>query len=354
MRWKITLLYSGTVVILFLIFIGAEVAAIARHLVLESPLDHPPKAVLASAIRQALMDRGPLLAALIIVIFLVGYAFIVRALKPVRDMTRIAKNITADDLSQRIDSRGDAYEIGELAHTLNGMIERLEGSFSNLRRFSGDAAHELNTPLTVLKGEIEIALRKERSPLEYRETLERLLKQVSNLARIIDDLLLLSRADAGVLKREAKEVDLSEAALAAFEEVAPLARNLKVSLDIDHLDETIFRGDLRLLRRLIVNLLQNGVKFTPSGGRVTLSLQNREGGSLLTVSDTGIGIPARHLPHLFERFYRVDPSRAKLAGGAGLGLSIVRKIAEEHDLEVTIHSREGEGTRVEVFVPSSP
>ncbi len=348
LRWKLILLYVGTVSLILAIFIGADVIGLKRNLLQQADGLALSEEMALAAWRRALWEHVLMGLALIGVVFMVGYAFIRKALKPVRDMARTARRITADDLSLRVDAGGDREELGELAQTMNAMIERLERSFSQIRRFSGDAAHELNTPLTVLRGEIEVALRKERPAEEYRRTLNELLNDIRHLSGIVDNLLFLTRADEKSMAGKFESVRLDQVALEAFEELAGLAGEKEIRYDIELLEELTVRGDADLLRRAVANLLQNAVKFSNPGGRVSLALKRNGDAFVLSVSDDGPGISKEHLPQLFQRFYRVDTSRSKRSGGAGLGLSIVEEIAGYHGFSVEVDSELGRGTEIRV------
>ena len=297
-----------------------------------------------------LLVSVPLLLA---VLALFGYFFIRGALQPVRRMVATVHGIRADDLSHRITDVESADEIGELAATFNAMLGRVERAFDAVRQFSSDAAHELKTPLTALRGEMEVALRKEREPEEYRAALESGLEETAKLERIIDDLLLLARTDAssGTLANES--VALDEVVLEAYEETCALAERMGISLVLSDLDEVRIRGNALLLRRLLVNLIDNGIKYNRPGGNVSVTLGLERGGNQarLVVEDTGIGIPAESLPHLFDRFYRVDKARSRDVGGTGLGLAIVKRVAEAHGGSVTAESKLGKGSRFTVVLP---
>jgi heavy metal sensor kinase len=351
-RWKLTFLYVGTVVTILAVFISADMLEL-RHDYARYVRDGAMlPAEMAGAWREAIWEHILMASILTVAVLAMGYVFIRKALGPVRDMTGTARSITAEDLSLRVDAHGDTDEIGELARTLNEMIGRLEQSFDQAKRFSGDAAHELNTPLTVLKGEIEIALRKDRPAGEYRAVLLRLLEEVEHLSAIVDNLLFLSVSREGARPASADPVAIDRVVMDAYEEVLPAAREKGVGFELEKLEEVQRPGDEPLLRRMVANLLANAVKFTPSGGRVAVSLCTAASGPRLKVSDNGIGIPAEQVPHIFERFYRADKSRSARTGGSGLGLAIVKDIADRHGLLVNVSSEPGRGTEVTVAWPS--
>ncbi len=286
---------------------------------------------------------------LILIIALMGYFFVERAFAPVRELVTMTRTITAEDLSRRIESIDSDDEIGKLAATLNDMISRLEQSFNQVRQFSDDVSHELKTPLTVLKGEIEVALRGKREAAEYIEILKSLLEETDKLGRIIDDLLFLSRIDSRGGSIRFRDTELDQVVMQAYEEALVLAHDKKVNLQISALDEVTVSGEPGLLKRIFSNLIHNAIKYTPEGGVIDLALRRagQEGDRMaaeFTVRDTGIGIPARHIPHVFDRFYRVDRSRTAKTGGTGLGLTIVKKILDLHHGTVRLESQKGKGT----------
>jgi heavy metal sensor kinase len=292
-----------------------------------------------------LVPLGVLLAA-------AGGAGIARvALRPVDEMARTARRITAEALSERIAPRGAGDELDYLAETLNGMLARLEGAFVQLRRFTADAAHELRTPLTVLKGEIEVALRSERSPAEYRRVLAASLEEVDRLIRVAEDLLLFSRttAEAG-LRRE--RLALEPLVLEGLDAGARLAAGRGVSVNLGGSMPAAVRGDAAALGRAVFNLVENAVKYTPPGGRVTLSLECGDGLARIAVEDTGIGIDAGDQERIFEPFVRLDEARSRETGGTGLGLAIARSIAVAHGGRVTVQSTPKAGSRFTLELPA--
>jgi len=283
-----------------------------------------------------------------------GGAIIARAaLRPVDEMARTARRITAEDLSRRVERRGSGDELDALAETLNGMLARLEDAFGQTRRFAADAAHELRTPLTVLRGGIEVALRMERSPDEYRRVLASSLEEVERLIRLAEDLLLLSRSLAGPEVGRAP-VELEPLVLEVFEVGARLGRTAGVAVRVDATTPTAVAGDAAALRRALLNLVENAVKYTPPGGKVEIALGRTDGMAEVTVADTGIGIEPDDLERIFEPFRRLDAARARDTGGAGLGLAIARSIVIAHGGLVTVESRPGSGSRFTVRLPAAP
>lgn len=234
----------------------------------------------------------------------------------------------------------------------------IERSMEQMRRFMADAAHELRSPLTVLRTQAEIALQQPRSGPEYVDTLHAIDAESQRLARIVNDLLTLARADAGERSIEQRRIFLDDIALDAAEAVRGVAGNKGVTLTIDQFEEAAIIGDPELIRRLVIILLDNAVKFTPAGGIIRIGVNSASGTATLTVTDTGVGIPADQLPHVFERFYRGDPARGRTDGvpggpaGAGLGLAIAQWIADAHHARIEIRSEPGRGTAILVRFPS--
>jgi heavy metal sensor kinase len=283
-----------------------------------------------------------------------GYMLARKALSPVTRMVTTADQITAARLDRRIDVPQSDDELGRLARTLNGMIARLERSFEEIRRFTADAAHELRTPIAVLRNEAEVALRMPREPEQYQAILEDQLEELERLSRLADRLLFLCRGDAGLLPIANEPVELREIVADVAEHMRLVAEEKGVTLHTRGTTPCPIQGDEDQLRRLLFNLLDNAIKFTSARGSVTIETACTEEKMGIAVSDTGIGIPPEHIPHVFQRFYRVDPARGPDMGGTGLGLAIARSIAEAHGGSLTIESTVGIGTRVILTLPAKP
>ncbi len=229
-------------------------------------------------------------------------------------------------------------------------MEPVERSIAHMRRFMADAAHELRTPVAVMRTTAEVSLQQRRQEEDYRGALNVVENEAERLSGIVEDLLTLARADAGERAVRRQRIFLDDVVGDAAQAAGILAANKGVSLDVGSFEESPIEGDPTLVRQLVMNLLQNAIKFTPSGGHVHVDVASRDGRASVVIADTGIGIPPEHLPHVFERFYRADPARGR-AEGAGLGLSIARWIADAHDAEIDLESVPGRGTRVEVVFP---
>ena len=273
------------------------------------------------------------------------------ALRPVDEMSQAARRIDAGALARRITVRGTGDELDRLAETLNGMLARLESTFTEMRRFSADAAHELRTPLTALKGTLEVALRADRSGPEYREALASALEEVDRLVRLSEDLLLLSRSSAGP-ESPAARVDLESLVLDVAAVGARLAKDGGVVVRVGATAPVSVQGDAGALRRAVLNLVENGVKYTPAGGRVEISVVQERHGIAIAVEDTGPGIDAADAERIFEPFVRLDAARARATGGSGLGLAIARSIVVAHRGTLGVERAATGGARFVIHLPA--
>jgi heavy metal sensor kinase len=277
-----------------------------------------------------------------------------RALDPIDRITRAAAAISGDDLSRRLGFRGSRDEVGRLAATFDRMLDRLDRSFRRQRQFTADASHELRTPLTMLASEIDVALQRTRTPAEYEDLLRSLREDTARMSQLVAELLTLARADAGQQLLTREELDLGEVAGSVVLAMQPLAMQRGVKL-LEHIDSPVpVAGDQTRLTQLLMNLVDNGLRYTPEGGMVSVSVRVNGEWAELRVEDTGSGIAAEHLPHLFERFYRADQARARSEGGAGLGLAIVQWIAQAHGGQITVNSGPGQGSAFTVQIPMAP
>jgi heavy metal sensor kinase len=283
-----------------------------------------------------------------------GWFIAGRSLRPVDEVTRLARQITASSLEQRLPRAQNNDEIGRLIDTLNDMIARLENSFTQVRQFTSDASHELKTPLAILMGELEVALRREMTIDEYKATVASCLEEVERLTHVVQGLLDLSRAETGQSVVERKLVRLSTLVADVCDDLLLLAESKHVQLTTDLQEDLQIIGDKVRLHQAILNVVENAVKYTPSGGSVRVELRRLEDEIRLFVSDTGIGIAHEHIPYLFDRFYRVDKARSKNIHGTGLGLAIVKWIVDVHDGAIKVVSSEGVGTTMQITFPSAP
>jgi heavy metal sensor kinase len=275
-----------------------------------------------------------------------------RAFRPVEQIARTAREIEESDLSRRIEVRSED-ELGRLASTLNQMIARLERAFGRQRQFTADASHELRTPLAVIQAESTLALRKERTEIDYRKSLELISREVAHMSALVDKLLFLARSDIGKEQLNLEAVNLKELLSDLASEIAPLCQERGLQFKLGPIENQVVKGDKVELKQLFFNLLDNAIRYTPSGGVVSVSVERKGETVVVAVRDSGIGIPKEHIPHIFERFYRVDKARSRAEGGAGLGLSICQHIAEVHGGRIEVESQVGEGSTFSVFLPLS-
>ena len=267
-----------------------------------------------------------------------------RALGPIGRITRMAEEISAEDLSRRLGAIGGDDEIGRLAGTFDRMLERLDDAFRRQRQFTADASHELRTPLTMLVSQADVVLERTRTQAEYRRVVRSMRDDARRMAQLVGELLTLARADAGedIVLRE--PLDFAALAGEVVAALAPVAQARNVALELVPGRSVELQGDQTRLTQLVVNLVDNSIKYTPAGGQVLVSVDRAESDAVLRVADTGIGIAPEHHGRVFERFYRVDPSRSRDEGGAGLGLALCRWIARAHGGDVTVESEPGVGS----------
>jgi heavy metal sensor kinase len=280
-----------------------------------------------------------------------GLALANKSLAPVIDIDTRTRRITAENLDQTLPVTATNDEIGRLTLTINDMIRRLHDSFAQVRQFSADASHELRTPLTIVRGELELALRTPKAPDEYRRVLESTLEEVLRLTSIIDNLLTLAKADQGLYQAEFSEVDLRSLLEELFEDSEVLASRKNIAVSLEAGSPITIVGDRLRLRQLFLNLIDNAIKYTPDGGKVSLAIQRQDGNAIFTVSDTGMGIPRDEIPKIFDRFYRVDKARSRAMGGSGLGLSIAKWIVDLHRGSITVQSEPQNGSVFTVRLP---
>lgn len=289
---------------------------------------------------------------LMVVVMLTTWALTGEALSQLGMVTNLATQITqADDLSRRIPVTNAAQdEVGRLILAFNQTLERLEKLFDSQRRFLADVSHELRTPLTVIKG--EVGLMRLTNQLDA-ESLGNIEKEVDRLTRLVGDLLLLAQAESGRLPLDFQTVELDTVLLEVLQQMRTLASG-KVELKLLDIDQALVQGDRDRLKQVLLNLIANAVNYTPPGGEVRLSLRQQDGQAQLVVEDSGPGIPAEDLPHIFDRFYRADPSRKRSENsGFGLGLSIAQWIVQRHGGRIEVESQPGQGARFTVWLPVS-
>jgi len=274
----------------------------------------------------------------------VGYWISSRALAPVDGMTRAARSIGLDDLSRRVAVPSSSDELSRLAEAWNEMLARLEDSVARIQRFTADAAHELRTPLTALRTTAELAVRRQRESSEYRESLQQVVNISKRMSNLVDELLTLARGDTATAGKGLGIVDLTAVARSVCHEMQPLFASKGVELAVNLTEQAPAGGDMAGLKRLLTSLVENALKYTAATGRVNVSVRQQGSEQVMEVADTGCGIPPELLPHIFDRFYRVDSSRDRRSGGYGLGLAIAQQIAQFHNSEIEVESVAGKGS----------
>lgn len=281
--------------------------------------------------------------------FLLGGWTTQEFLKPIQEITAVAVQISrADDLGRRLPDSGQRDEIGRLALALNQTFERLEKLFRAQQRLLADVSHELRTPLTTLRGNVDLM----RHMGEYdREALDIMQDELKRMTRLVGDLLLLARADGGSLPVMRHQVELDTILFDVYRQIQPMQAEYGVTVQLRDMTPTRVMGDPDRLKQLLLILLDNAMQYTPQGGEVRLSLLHEGREALMHISDTGPGIPAEHLPHIFERFYRVEKARTRAHGGSGLGLSIAKWIAEIHGGRIKVASLVGQGSTFTIHLP---
>ncbi len=288
-------------------------------------------------LRRTIREFGLLVSVLTLAVtggaFLMGQRLAGSALRPTREITEQAEAMQAGTLSERITAHAEVEEFRRLVSVLNGMLDRLQGTFDGQRRFIADASHELRAPLTVLRGELDVARRRDRSIAEYGEIIDRCRTETHRMSHLVQDLLALARSDAGMGVDHPAEIDVLELVRRVAERHATLAGAKEVRILVDG-SPAMVAADRSLLERMIENLVANAIRHAPNGGEVRLSLTTDGIAHVLTVADDGPGVPDEHVDHLFDRFFRGDPARARLAGvsteGTGLGLAIAKAGAAAH------------------------
>ena len=285
---------------------------------------------------------------------LAGYEIARHGIRPVEEMAATTRRITSSNLQERIHPEGYPFELASLAQTFNKMLDRLEESFKRISRFSADIAHDLRTPVNNIRGEAEVALSRARSTEEYHDVLESVLEESVRLSDLIGNLLFLARAENPITDLRRETVDVAGLLAIVRDHYEASASEGGISLLHSECDRPFFAQlDRSLMLRAVSNLVSNAVAHTPPGGSVILSAETDGASVRIDVSDSGIGIPPEALPRVFDRFFRVDPSRSRASGSTGLGLSIVQSIATLHGGSVAITSRPEQGTRVTLLMPLS-
>jgi len=287
----------------------------------------------------------------VLLVALLGRWLAGRSLAPLGRLATAARAIDVTELHQRLPVRGANDELDQVAVAFNDTLSRLEQSVGEMRQFSAALAHELRTPLAALRGEIEMTLLRARSTEEYQRSLGSQLEELDRLGRLVTHLLTLARAEAGEVRLARDPVDLGAMAASLVSQLDAVAEAKGVTLACEAAPGVIVTGDAGWLERLILNLVDNAIKFTPQDGHVIVSVAYSGTGASLTVRDTGIGIPSADLPHVFERFYRADRARSPQTEGVGLGLTLAKWITDKHGATISAASAEGQGSALTVVFP---
>jgi heavy metal sensor kinase len=280
-----------------------------------------------------------------------AYYLLGRALRPVDEIVQAAELITLRNLSQRLPVALTGDEVERLSLALNRMIQRLDEAFQLMSRFTADASHELRTPLTIMRGELEALLKEERLGDDQAAQIESILEEAERLTKIVEGLLFISRLEAGEPHMGKDPVDFSRLVSSTTEQMTPLAEDKSLTLTCETGHDIMVEATEVRLKQVVVNLLDNAIKYTPEGGKIDVKVTTETSWAILEVSDNGIGISREALPHVFERFYRSEQVQARKARGTGLGLAMVLSITETHGGKVSVTSRENEGAIFRVQLP---
>jgi heavy metal sensor kinase len=284
-----------------------------------------------------------------------GYLIATKALKPVEEITKRTQEIQARNLDQLLEVKTPDIELQNLVRTLNAMMRRLNESFRNMQQFTADASHELKTPLTIMAGTLEVALSRNREPEEYKEAIQVVQEEIRRLAEIVSELLLLSSLDSGKMNGTREQLNLADLLNNLRDLIQPMTSDKEIELILKIKDRPTILGDSHQISQVILNLLDNAIKFTDPGGRIEIALQLERDSAMITISDTGTGIAEQEMDRIFDRFYQVDKSRsgANEPRGTGLGLAIVKQLVEAHCGKITVASRIGSGTTFWLQFPAT-
>jgi heavy metal sensor kinase len=275
-----------------------------------------------------------------------------RSLAPVGAMAARAREISASSLSQRLPVANPHDELGRLASVFNATLQRLENSFAELRRFAADASHELRTPLTALRAEGEVALNSAREPEQFRQNIGAMLEEAQRLQDLVDSLLTLARAEADQQPLNREPIEFGALTREVVESLRILADEKHQQLAVEADGVLSIAGDAALLRHALLNLVHNAIRYTPAGGRISVTCSRRDREAVVEICDTGEGIAPEHQAKVFERFYRVDKTRSRSEGGAGLGLAIAKLAVERHGGRIELESTPGKGSTFRVVLPA--
>lgn len=341
MAFKINLLYTTLYVVLFGLTYYISTCFLLdklklQNIILDTPLKHTLILILIMLLISLLL------------FMLIGKHLVANMLRPLKDMNEIVKDINGNDLVTRLDTQGAKDELKDLAITFNEMMDRIEVFVERQKQFASDASHELRTPIAIIQGYTDILNRwGKNDPTILEESIQAITQESTNMKNLLEKLLFLSRSDKNTLQVNITSVNLSKICSDVLKETSFIDDEHNLLPRIE--DDVQILGDAELIKELIRILMDNALKYTPEGGSITLGCANTKQNIVLSIKDTGIGIPKEHIPNLFERFYRVDQARNKDTGGTGLGLAIAHKICETHQAKIFVYSTVGEGTEFVVF-----
>jgi heavy metal sensor kinase len=281
----------------------------------------------------------------------VGWFLSAHALKPFEQVAKTAEQITSEKLNTQIVRARKEEEVQRLVESFNAMVARLDRSFEQMRKFNANVAHELRTPLAILQGENEIALKSDSIPEDVRSVLISNLEELERLTRIVNDILTLSEAEAGAQVLEKRAVNLKPLISDLADQMQLLAMERSIQIEIEDLPDAVIEADDLWIRRAVLNLLDNAIKYSRDGEKIRVSMTNDGARARVSIRDEGIGISAQDLPHIFDRLFRADPARSRNTGGTGLGLSLVKWVVEAHNGRVTVSSEQDQGAEFQVEFP---
>jgi heavy metal sensor kinase len=353
-RARLTGWYALVLTVMMVVYATATFIAV-RHEFLEQLEEHGYDEVEAARVREEL---GEVLLVLVLGLPLVvalagvgGYLMARRALAPIDHLASEARRITAERLHERLKVPNERDEIGRLTAVINDTFARLESSFDQLRRFTADSSHELRTPLAILRGIGEAAVAERRDPAEYEEAIGSMLEEIDRMSRLVDTLLRLSHGDAGTIRLSREPLDIGQLAREVASSLGVLAEERYQSVALDVGAGVVVPADRLVVREALSNVLDNAIKYSPVGSTITIRVERTDGRALIAVADHGSGVRPEHRERIFDRFFRVDESRTRNGGGAGLGLAIAKWAVEIHGGEITVHERTGGGSEFRIFLP---
>ena len=366
-RVRLTAWYTAVLSLMLVVYATATFLAVRQEfreqldeqlhhdLERQSGGDHPepdPEERLQQQLREILVVLVLGLPMVVALAGVGGYVLARRALAPIDHLAAEARRITADRLHQRLSVPNEKDEIGRLAAVINDTFARLDSSFGQLRRFTADASHELRTPLAVIRGIGEMGLRETRTPAEYKDAIGSMLEEVDRLTRLVDTLLRLSRGDAGTVRLSREILDLGDLARDVAASLGILAEERQQRLEVTADANVRVSADRLVLRDAITNVVDNAIKYSPSGSTIEMRIEADAVDATLSVTDEGPGIPAEHRERIFDRFYRIDEGRSRGSGGAGLGLAIAKWAVEANGGRLSLTSS-GSGSVFQITLPRS-